>query len=164
MAEGGEERYGEMAAPDRPLPLNSKRLLAAHVRQLARTLELPTTVSANEIRQMIDGKLTEMGREPPNVQVVVQRELGETLRAWLYLQDKGGVFMESELAPEPHSHGNTEESDEELFDQGEELEEVEASKRALKRATEENATLAAEVSELKGDCRSKRIGSKSCGS
>ena len=156
MAEGGEERYGEMAAPDRPLPLNSKRLLAAHVRQLARTLELPTTASANEIRQMIDGKLTEMGREPPNVQVVVQRELGGTLRARLYLQDESGVFMESEPAPEPHSHGNAEESDEELSDQGEEPEEVGALKRALKRATEENAMLAAEVSELKGGLQKQK--------
>ena len=84
MAEEGDERYVELAPRGRPLPLNSKRLTAAHVQQLARTLGLPTTASPDDIRQMIDGKLAEIGRETPNVQVVVQHEV-EGDRAYLYL-------------------------------------------------------------------------------
>ena len=51
-------------------PLNSKRLVAVHLKQLAETLRLPTTGAPDEIRQMIDGKLQET-REVGNVQVVV---------------------------------------------------------------------------------------------
>ena len=104
MAEEGDERYVELAPRGRPLPLNSKRLTAAHVQQLARTLGLPTTASPDDIRRMIDGKLAEIGREPPNVQVVVQREVKGD-RAYLYLQDASGVFLESEPDPEPSAHG-----------------------------------------------------------
>ena len=104
MAEEGDERYVELAPRSRPLPLNLKRLTAAHVQQLARTLGLPTMASPDNIRQMIDGKLAEIGREPPNVQVVVQREV-EGDRAYLYLQDASGVFLESEPDPEPPAHG-----------------------------------------------------------
>ena len=108
MAEEGDERYVELAPRGRPLPLNSKRLTAAHVQQLARTLGLPTTASPDNIRQMIDGKLAEIGREPPNFQVVVQREV-EGDRAYLYLQDASGVFLESEPDPEPSAHGTEKE-------------------------------------------------------
>ena len=53
------------------LPFNSKRLTTNHLRHLASELEVPTTASPDEIRQMIDGKLTEAGREVLNVQVVL---------------------------------------------------------------------------------------------
>ena len=45
MTEEGDEWYDELAPRGRPLPLNSKRLTAAHVQQLARTLGLPITAS-----------------------------------------------------------------------------------------------------------------------
>lgn len=51
-------------------PLNSKRLTAAHLRQLAEALKLPTMGAVDEIRQMIEGKLQET-REANNVQVVI---------------------------------------------------------------------------------------------
>ena len=93
---------------------------------------------------MIDGKLTEMGREPPNVQVVVQREV-EGGRAYIYLQDATGVFLESEPDPEPSAHGT--EKEEETGE--EESDEVETLKQALDEATEKNAALAREVSSLR---------------
>ncbi len=43
-----------------------------NVQQLARALELPTQVLSDDIFQMIDGQLNEMGCEPQNVQVLVQ--------------------------------------------------------------------------------------------
>ena len=110
MAEGGDKHYVELALQGRPLPLSSKRLTAVHVRQLAQTIELPTTTSPTDIRQMIKGKLTEMGHKPPTVQVIVQREIGGA-QAHLYLQDESGVFLDLEPAPEPHPHGTAEESD-----------------------------------------------------
>ena len=40
------------------LPLNSKRLTATNLKHIAQALELPTTLSSDEIRTLVDGKLT----------------------------------------------------------------------------------------------------------
>ena len=56
----------------RVLPMNSKRLLTVHLKAIAEHMGLPTRASADEIRQLIEGKLAEEGREPRNVQVVVR--------------------------------------------------------------------------------------------
>ena len=55
----------------KPLPLNSKRLKVLHLRQMAASMTLPTTGSANELRQMIEGRLADMGTDPRHVQVLV---------------------------------------------------------------------------------------------
>ena len=46
------------------------------MQQLARELEVPTVASSDDVRQMIEGKLQEIGREPANVHVIVQQESG----------------------------------------------------------------------------------------
>ena len=51
----------------RVLPLNSKRLLVAHIRALAEELGLPTRATTDEVRQLIEGKLMDMGHAPSNV-------------------------------------------------------------------------------------------------
>ena len=50
-------------------PLNSKWL---QLQQIASALQLPTSGTAAVTRQLVEGRLTEMDREPRNVQVVVQ--------------------------------------------------------------------------------------------
>ena len=67
MDSGSATERGER--PRTRLPLNSKRLTASQLKRLAAALEVPTTAAADEVRQMIEGKLAEGGREPPNVQV-----------------------------------------------------------------------------------------------
>ena len=57
---GAEEGWGDFAPPAR-LPLNSKRLKSGHQRWLAKELGVSTAASVDELRQMIDGKLTEGG-------------------------------------------------------------------------------------------------------
>ena len=59
MSDDGESGLGAVT-PIR-LPLNSKRLTAHHLWHLAAELEVPTGASADELRQMIDGKLSEAG-------------------------------------------------------------------------------------------------------
>ena len=49
------------------VPLNSRRLTAVHLRQLAEALELPAVGSTDEIRQAIEGKLQSSGYEVANV-------------------------------------------------------------------------------------------------
>ena len=63
------------------------------LKQLAKGLEIPTAGSAEEIRQLIEGKLGEMERDPKNIQVLIQE--GEH-GVRVCLQDADGVFLEVE--------------------------------------------------------------------
>ena len=74
----------------RVMPLNSRRLANAQLRLIAHAMSLPVSgIAGEQMRQMIDGKLMAMEREPGNVQVLItEAESGEALA----LQDKGGVL------------------------------------------------------------------------
>ena len=55
------------------LPLNSKRLTAHQLRMISDALGLPTTGSADQMRQLIEGKLhADQGRGTGNIQVVIK--------------------------------------------------------------------------------------------
>ena len=85
----GSERGEESVTPVR-LPLNSKRLTVSHLRRLASEVGVPTDASADELRQMIDGKLTEDGRDALNIQVVL---LSVDPSSEFSLEDEGGKFL-----------------------------------------------------------------------
>ena len=76
----------------RTFPLNSRWLTHPLLQSLATHLELPTSASAEDLRQIVDGKLIEMEREPREVQASSSGELGATTDE-LLLQDGEGVFM-----------------------------------------------------------------------
>jgi hypothetical protein len=59
---------------------------------------LPTAASADELRQMIEGKVQERDREPRNVQVIVGED------TTLKLCDERGAFLEVERE-EPLEYG-----------------------------------------------------------
>ena len=73
------------------LPLNSRRLTTVQLKKIAEGLKLPTVGSADEIRQLIEGKLEE-GHDVHNVQVVVD----EATTVNVTLVDEEGVFLEVE--------------------------------------------------------------------
>lgn len=75
----------------RRLPLNSRQLTAAYLRQLGEALDLPTTGSSEELRQQIEGKLSE--REDPNVQVVIQET--PQVETVLWLVSAEGPFLQT---------------------------------------------------------------------
>ena len=60
-------------APDfcleHPVPLNLRKLTISVVKAIAQALSLPSTGTKEETVLMIEGKLTEGGREPQNFQV-----------------------------------------------------------------------------------------------
>ena len=106
MSDEGHEASGERARDHvevargarptgRPLPLNSKRLTGVYVQTIARAMELPTKGSVTETRQMIEGKLGDVGREPTNVQVIIGED--DDGAEFVSLVDVSGVF----LGPEP---------------------------------------------------------------
>ncbi len=75
----------------RRLPLNSKRLTGAHLRQIGGALGLPTGRSGEETRQLIEGKLAERG--DTLVQVYLAEE--PQVRTVMWLVDSGGPFMQT---------------------------------------------------------------------
>ena len=68
------------------------------MKQIAESLELPTTGSADEIRQLIEGKL-QSTRDVHNVQVVVEET--QTISLKLSLMDDEGIFLESAPSTKP---------------------------------------------------------------
>ena len=118
MSSGGERGDGHVRfnLPEgRVLPLNSRRLKAEYIKAIASNMDLPTRASIDEVRQVIEGKLSESGREPRNVQVVIQEPKegtesdAHTPSVRLFLLNEGGVFQEIETE---RGHAQMEASDE----------------------------------------------------
>ena len=89
------------------------RLTAALLRQLPGLLGLPTTALSVDLRTLIEGKLTETGRDPLHIQVALrEQECGTHMS----LQDETGVFHEfvPPQADDPHRSepSNVEEEEE----------------------------------------------------
>lgn len=62
-------------------------------------MEVPASASTDDTRQMLEGKLLELGKEPLNVQVVVSEEGNIVLR------DDEGVFHEVQYTDESREEG-----------------------------------------------------------
>ena len=92
-------------AAEQVLPLNSRRVTGRQMRALATGWDLPTNASQEDLAQMIRGKLTDDGRQPRNVQLVV----GERK---LKLRDEDGVFLELDSSDPSEEHLEEAESEE----------------------------------------------------
>ena len=132
-SESEENKTGEVGAEScelphgKVLPLNSRRLISTHLKQVAEKLELPTTGSADQICQLIEGKLQE-SREVSNVQVVVQESTFWELK--LSLIDEEGVFLETDPLARSVEDATSEQ---------------EALSEALTEATQRNTTQSEEL-------------------
>ena len=69
------------------VPLNSRRLSAYNLKRIAQALDVPSTSSADKIRVLVDGKLTELNNEPRNVRVWLQASNA------IKLVNADGVFL-----------------------------------------------------------------------
>ena len=124
------------------LPLNSKRLVLPQLRVLASMLGIRVKATAAQTRQLIEGKLIEMDREPRSVQVIV----GEDSR--LYLVDDAGVIQASEASAGTHSdhvpfNNELSDNDSETSSRNDGLE---ALRSALREARLENQRLQSQLS------------------
>ena len=144
-AEDGRESAEGASAVRRaqlPIPLNSKRLSAAHLKRLATAMELPTEAVGDEVRQMIEGRLIAQGREPRNVQVV----LGATPTEAFCLQDAEGTFLNVEEEEQPPSEHDSVTHDSESESSESELQSLKSELEAVKI---ENAELHQELEQKK---------------
>lgn len=112
VPEGSDRSLTSGRAPQ-TLPLNSRRLTATLLRQLAGGLGVPTTAARGDLLTMIEATLTDEGRNPLHIQVVLQEVEGGT---YIRLRDESGIFKEVEPL-----------EDEELSLHGESGEESESS-------------------------------------
>ena len=132
----------------RVMPLNSRRLTNAQLRLIAHAMSLPVSgIAGEQMRQMIDGKLMAMEREPRNVQVLItEAESGEALT----LQDEGGVFVEATLSEEHDPSSAAEETEGIATDTGDERgqqEDSEGLPQELERIDAENRQLREQLVE-----------------
>ena len=98
MSHEGEGDAGDRSPVNvKTFPLNSRRLTADNITRIAKGLELPTTASQADTRQMIEGKLAE-SHQTKNVLVDV---IGPNRRATIRLRDEQGVILE--VPPEEES-------------------------------------------------------------
>ena len=123
--------------------------------RIAKKLGLPTKASVAEMRQIIEGKLVEMGKEPHNVQVELDaREEGE----FILLRDMDGVFLE--VLPhvqEPLRSASISKSSEEEPEGGAETANgVEALRAALAEAQRLNETLVNDSKSLQDDLKKEK--------
>ena len=139
----------------RIVPLNSKKLTAILVRQLAAELGLPTTAPLGELKLLVDGKIEELGQETRKVQAVLTtREAGITVT----LFGVEGQFLEAEPIEEYErtTHGPVspplEDGEESGGDDGSSIEgSPELLKRKLEEVSQQNESLEGEVSSLKSE-------------
>jgi len=136
----GDTISGESEQPCARLPFNSKHLTTQQLKRVAVALGVPTSASTEELRQMLKGKLTELRKEPRNVQVVI---VGD---AEMYLCDEGGKFLDILISEDPPS---SEEQDS-VSDDGESgSEDLVSLQTALAAAQVEVTSLQEQVSTLK---------------
>ena len=85
-----------MAEKQRML-LNSRRVTRSQLWAVAEKLGLPTSATGEDLAQIVSGKLTEEGRDPKNVQIVLSDDQ-------LQLEDMDGVFLTVTLEEEAEEH------------------------------------------------------------
>ena len=71
------------------VPLNSTRITAGQLRALGTALGIPASGNVSDLRLMIKGQITEGGRDPRNVQVLLPRSTDDVI---ISLRDYEGIL------------------------------------------------------------------------
>ena len=157
MAEGpGKREELTSDTRSRTLPLNSRRLTSSIVTRIEKALELPSTGTLEDTKQIVEGKLTEMGLEPKHMLIVVHVTEGGGAPK-IELKNAEGVFQTIEV--EVSAEGDEEElerdwesaSEENVSQNGSEMDEsqvLDKLKQEFESAHEENAGLKIDVGQL----------------
>ena len=82
--------------------LNSRRLNATHLQCIAESLSLPKGGSMVTTRQLIEGKLIELNRDPSNVQVISQGKDQSVHK--LFLVDDNGIICTCTYSRDHNEH------------------------------------------------------------
>ena len=135
------------------LPLNTSRITAGQLRRLSTALGLTSSGSIDDLRLVIEGNITELGREPCNVQALFEEHRSDT--AFTLVDDSGEFLTVSAVGVElPELLEDTEgNSDRENESSESELGSLRLSVTAI---TTERDTLLRELQTVKQDLEIKK--------
>ena len=72
------------------MPLNSTHITTGQLRSLDTALGVPASGTVSDLRLMIEGKITEGGCDPCNIQVLLPRSMEDVS---ISLRDHEGIFL-----------------------------------------------------------------------
>ena len=94
-------------SPTNVFPLNSRRLTGHYMMSIAEAMGLLTRGTVEAMNLIIEGRLSDTGREPQNVQVGVSEAGGG--KTTISLQDSRGVFLEADCSQQEVSGSDVDE-------------------------------------------------------
>ena len=147
----GGSNGGVTTGAGRPYPLNSNKLTGVLLKQSARGLDIPTVSSGDELWQLIEGKLEELGHDPGNTQAVLEEVKAGVA---ISLQDVDGVFLTVE--PEVVNLGGHDDDSPGGAVSGEETGEVSKLRPALHEARELQTAKELEIATLQEQLEKER--------
>ena len=125
------------------MPLNSSCITVGQLHWLGKALGLTSSGSIDDQRLMVKGKISEMGHEPYNVQVVFEEYSGD---ASFQLFDEGSEFLMVPSADTDHSYEGDEPYEEMASGSfGEEQHKVELLRQSVTDITRERDKLCKEL-------------------
>ena len=92
----------------RTFTVNSRRLPVHILHSIVGMLEVPAKASSDELRQLIEGQLAEIGKDPGNVQIIVEEKEADLV---VSLVDETGVFKHTTRSCEEISSELSQEDD-----------------------------------------------------
>ena len=96
-----------LQASTQVFPLNSRHLTGQYVRSIAKAMDLPTKGTVKAMKVMMEGKWTELNRDPHAVQVKVH----EGDRVTVCLRDSDGMFVRADCLPAQDGSNMVEETE-----------------------------------------------------
>ena len=131
------------------IPLNSRKLTAPHLRQIAKAMDLPTERPADELRQQIEGSLaSQEDREISTVQVIMKNQ--PLIETQLWLVDSQGVVLQTEPVQKTGGEGTVE------YLQGQLAEELDAAKQEIGKLKQARVADQQMITELRGALESSK--------
>ena len=142
------------------LPLNSSCITAGQLRRLSTALGLTSSDSIDDLRLVIESKITELGREPCNVQVLFEEHTSDA--AFTLVEDSGEFLTVSAIKAElpellEDSEGNSDRENESSES------ELASLRLSMTTITTERDTLLRELQIVKHDLELKEPELKSYG-
>ena len=87
------------------VPHNSTHIMTGQLCSLDTALGVPASGTVSDLRLMIEGKITEGGRDPCNVQVLLPRSMEDVS---ISLRDHEGIFLTVTPDSDTEHHGDSE--------------------------------------------------------
>ena len=93
-----EETQGQGWLEGDMFPLNSEHLNSTRLKQIGEALGVSPSATRSQLKLMIEGKLTEIGHNPCNVQVIISGDCGSGKTMICLMNDEGIIKRVDSMA------------------------------------------------------------------